>query len=185
MNKIEKNLVIVNRGKKMDKKLVLDIQLIIKDLIQNGEVSQEELMNEDSRNIIFNSIYDIFLGILEKKSDIEILSKYKESIHLHLLKSIKVINPIYDEKQIEKLKQQIVELKKIPQPEQRTPEWYTFRNNRLTASDLGTVIGQNPYENYNSIIQKKCGLEKPFVTFIFLGLESSSRMIVIRILEGK
>ena len=58
----------------MDKKLVLDIQLIIKDLIQNGEVSQEELMNEDYRNIIFNSIYDIFLGILEKKSDIEILA---------------------------------------------------------------------------------------------------------------
>ena len=66
MNKIEKNIIIINRGKKMDKKLVLDIQLIIKDLIQNGEVSQEELINEDSRNIIFNSIYDIFLGILER-----------------------------------------------------------------------------------------------------------------------
>ena len=183
MNKIEKNIIIVNRGKKMDKKLVLDIQLIIKDLIQNGEVSQEELKNEENRNTIFQSIYDIFLGILEKKSDIEILSKYKESIHLHLLKSIKVINPIYDEKQIEKLKNQIVELKKIPQPEQRTPEWYTFRNNRLTASDLGTVIGQNPYENYNSIIQKKCGLEKPFITNRHIKRGVKYEDVIIKIYE--
>ena len=29
----------------MDKKLILDIQLIIKDLIQNGEVSQDELID--------------------------------------------------------------------------------------------------------------------------------------------
>ncbi len=183
MNKIEKNSIIINRGKKMDKKLILDIQLIIKDLIQNGELSQDELIDSEKRNIIFNSIYDIFLGILEKKSDKEILDKYKESIHLHLLKSIKVINPIYEEEQVEKLKNQIIELKKIPQPEQRTPEWYTFRNNRLTASDLGTIIGQNPYENYNSIIQKKCGLEKPFKTNKHIQRGVKYEDVIIKIYE--
>ena len=183
MNKIEKKSIIINRGKKMDKKLILDIQLIIKDLIHNGEVSQDELIDLDKRNIIFNSIYDIFISFVEKKTDKEILDKYKESIHLHLLKSIKVINPIYNEEQIEKLKKQIIELKKIPQPEQRTPEWYKFRNDRLTASDLGTIIGQNPYENYNSIIQKKCGLEKPFKTNKHIQRGVKYEDVIIKIYE--
>ncbi|MAO82826.1 MAG: hypothetical protein CMH50_02945, partial [Myxococcales bacterium] len=88
-----------------------------------------------------------------------------------------------EEEQVEKLKNQIIELKKIPQPEQRTPEWYTFRNNRLTASDLGTIIGQNPYENYNSIIQKKCGLEKPFKTNKHIQRGVKYEDVIIKIYE--
>ena len=76
--------------------------------------------------------------------------------------TIKVYNPIYDSKQLKYINNIIKKLKTIKQPEQRTPEWYEFRNNRLTASDLGTVIGVNPYETYNTIIKKKCGIEKPF-----------------------
>jgi putative phage-type endonuclease len=38
---------------------------------------------------------------------------------------------------------------------QRTPEWYSARQNMLTASDVATVIGNNPYEKYNSLVERK------------------------------
>lgn len=54
------------------------------------------------------------------------------------------------------------ELKLIFQPEQRSPEWYAFRKNRLTASDIGSVLGKNHYTKPEQILLKKCGYEKPF-----------------------
>ena len=38
-------------------------------------------------------------------------------------------------------------LYKLPQPEQRSKEWYEYRNKRITASDTATAIDQNPYES--------------------------------------
>ena len=66
------------------------------------------------------------------------------------------------ENNISQNSKQIEILKKVKQPEQRTPEWYIFRKNRLTASDLGTVMGINPYSKRNILIAKKCGFEEPF-----------------------
>lgn len=54
------------------------------------------------------------------------------------------------------------DLKKVFQPEQRSPEWYAFRKERLTASDIGTVLGKNHYSKPKDILLKKCGYEKPF-----------------------
>lgn len=45
-------------------------------------------------------------------------------------------------------------LRSLPQPEQRTPEWYEFRNNILTASSLSKIFGSE-YQ-LNSIIYEKC-----------------------------
>lgn len=53
-------------------------------------------------------------------------------------------------------------LQQIPQPPQRTAEWYDFRNQRLTASDWGTIISGSKYINATrrKIIKKKCNKEK-------------------------
>jgi len=45
-------------------------------------------------------------------------------------------------------------IRAIPQPEQRTPEWYKFRYNLLTASNLGKVFGSEAQRN--SLIYEKC-----------------------------
>jgi putative phage-type endonuclease len=45
-------------------------------------------------------------------------------------------------------------LKALPQPAQRTPEWYEFRNNLLSASSLSKVFGSN--SQVNSLIYEKC-----------------------------
>ena len=56
----------------------------------------------------------------------------------------------------------IDKLKQTPQPAQRTKEWYEYRNQRLTASDLGTALNVNPYCKRKKLVAKKCGYEEKF-----------------------
>jgi putative phage-type endonuclease len=44
--------------------------------------------------------------------------------------------------------------------DQRTPEWHALRGTMLTASDLATAIGDNPYETPDDLVVKKCGHNK-------------------------
>ena len=53
-------------------------------------------------------------------------------------------------------------LKLLPQPEQRTKEWYDYRYTRITASDAGAAIDLNPYEPVEGFILKKCDPNFPF-----------------------
>lgn len=152
----------LQKTKKMDKKNILQIQLLIKSLVQDGELDGNELLLDSNVKIVKETILDMMDFILDIPKEQKLKSEYEKCIEKYLKKSIKVIGPKYIKSDISKLAEQIKFLKTIPQPEQRTPEWYTFRNQRLTASDLGTIIGVNPYETYNKIIQKKCGFEAPF-----------------------
>jgi putative phage-type endonuclease len=51
----------------------------------------------------------------------------------------------------------------LPQHEQRSEEWYRARHTRLTASDVATALGVNPYESPDSLLLKKCGLGEKFM----------------------
>lgn len=53
-------------------------------------------------------------------------------------------------------------LKELPQPAQRSQEWYDYRYNRITASDMAAAIDLNPYEPVESFILKKCDPNFPF-----------------------
>jgi len=53
-----------------------------------------------------------------------------------------------------KIKKTIQKLKSVKQPEQRTDEWYTFRNSTLTASNLWKVF--NTEYQQNELIIEKC-----------------------------
>ena len=58
----------------------------------------------------------------------------------------------------------VEELLKIPQFEQRTPQWFEQRENAITASDIPTVLGENEYKScFNLLIDKCNGNPKPFV----------------------
>jgi len=45
-------------------------------------------------------------------------------------------------------------LRKLPQPKQRTNEWYEFRHQLITASNLGKIFGSEA--SRNSLIYEKC-----------------------------
>lgn len=60
--------------------------------------------------------------------------------------------------------EKIHELLKIPQYEQRSPEWFKQRENKLTSSDAATALGINPYQKSTEVLFKKCGQDlNPFV----------------------
>ena len=53
---------------------------------------------------------------------------------------------------------QIKHLRRLPQPEQKTPEWYKYRHGLITASNIYKVFASQ--SQVNSLIYEKC---KPFV----------------------
>ena len=70
-----------------------------------------------------------------------------------------------------KLEEHFMKMFLTPQPEQRTPAWFDYRFNRITASDMATAIDCNPYESVESFICKKCDPNFPFLDndFVFHG----------------
>jgi putative phage-type endonuclease len=55
---------------------------------------------------------------------------------------------------VETLKTKIVALQNIPQPKQKTEEWYRFRYNIISASNLWKAVSTET--NVNSLIYEKC-----------------------------
>lgn len=58
------------------------------------------------------------------------------------------------EEEKRRIKEKIVALKNIPQPKQRTEEWYTFRNNLITASSAYKAFENQTIQN--QLIFEKC-----------------------------
>jgi putative phage-type endonuclease len=46
-------------------------------------------------------------------------------------------------------------LKLIPQPEQKSPEWFKQREGMITASMIATVTGDDPYSNLSNALEEK------------------------------
>lgn len=67
------------------------------------------------------------------------------------------------EPQAATLHPRIAHLLSLPQPKQRSEEWYAARYQRLTASDAATALGDNPYESRDQLILKKCGYGPKFM----------------------
>ena len=57
----------------------------------------------------------------------------------------------------EYLTNQVSYLKTLPQHEQKSEEWYAMRLTMLSASDWGTILGDNPYSKQDQVLLKKCG----------------------------
>jgi putative phage-type endonuclease len=64
------------------------------------------------------------------------------------------IRAIQSEETKQDITKTIVKIRVAPQPEQRTREWYEFRHNLFSASNLHKIFG-SPAQ-YNSLIYEKC-----------------------------
>ena len=69
-----------------------------------------------------------------------------------------------------KLVDHVKYIAKLPQPEQRTQEWFDMRKKMLTASTLAQALDQNPYANQsaNHLVLDKVGFSKRFVENIYV-----------------
>ena len=109
----------------------------------------------ENKNLLQNKI------TLEKEVINLIKNRYK-NINYHTIYHTIQQNYNLDEKTDNFYKEQVKLLQKIPQFEQRTKEWYDVRNLMITASDIATVINENPYQKPLIVLRKKCGLSDPF-----------------------
>jgi putative phage-type endonuclease len=63
---------------------------------------------------------------------------------------------------LEKCHPQVLKLLKIPQYEQRSPEWFEQRKDKLTSSDVDTILKNNKYQKPIDVLFKKNGMALPF-----------------------
>jgi putative phage-type endonuclease len=63
----------------------------------------------------------------------------------------------------EYLRSQFNYLQTLPQNEQKSEGWYAMRLTMISASDWGTILGENHYSTPNQVLLKKCG-EDSFMT---------------------
>jgi putative phage-type endonuclease len=105
------------------------------------------------------SLMNEIFNILFKKEFVKTLDTDKCYFpdYLELYSSVKI------PKEFQSLEDHFQKLKALPQPEQRTKEWFEYRHNRITASDTAAAIDENPYEPVESFILKKCDPDHQFL----------------------
>ena len=94
---------------------------------------------EDDMNELLEDAFNIFVSTFypDKIQDISI-TQYAE----------------YNLEEIDLIEEKIQSLREIPQPEQRTPEWYQFRWNLITASNAWKALESQSV--INQLIYEKC-----------------------------
>ena len=106
--------------------------------------------------------FDLVNSILSKKFSVKYF--YKDALSCDLYPEYNALySKIEIPKEYQHLQDQFLKLQSLPQPEQRTPEWFAYRRNRITASDTAAAIDENPYEPVESFIDKKCDPNHKFL----------------------
>ena len=141
-----------------------DLLTIINDIFDNTDLDADDLYDNTIYEEIKMMTLDIYsqINIINTTDNVIVVENEINKL-LYQRQNI-VKDPIYSASDLLYLEAKIKYLEKIPQPEQRSEEWYIFRNNRLTASDFYSVMDGGAISRRNELIMKKCGEEMPFLT---------------------
>ena len=142
--------------------------------ITNEYIESGNNINEKTILIITKKVYDLYKKKNNLKYDnVLFITKKLFKIKYKLLdiivdsKCIRDCDFLFDKIKIpseyKNLQEHFNKLKNLPQPEQRTKEWFDYRHNRITASDTAAAIDLNPYEPVESFIKKKCDPNHKFL----------------------
>jgi putative phage-type endonuclease len=96
---------------------------------------------------IYQEIHDFVEQVHEIYEDISNIPKRSIAYSNYIVKT-----PLSND--IERTLNKINALKNVPQPAQKTPEWFEFRNSLISASNLWKALGSEA--NKNSLIYEKC-----------------------------
>ena len=128
--------------------------------------------NKDFTKYIYNNIviqiihlFDSHHRLRVKFKLIRIIKTIKKQLYITCIpprsySSSFIRNINYNNDYIDHITEKINILKNIPQPSQRTDQWYIFRHNLLTASSIWKVFGTQATKN--QLIYEKC---KPYSIF--------------------
>jgi len=125
----------------------------------NKKIEYKEFLNLISK--VYNKLKTVNENISYNLIEIILLRQYKINIQICnnnecMREYNQLFNKIKIPKEYKALEKQFNKLKSIPQPEQKTQEWFDYRKERITASDTAAAIDLNPYEPVESFILKKC-----------------------------
>ena len=134
------------------------IDYFIEDFIENNIILYSE---KDFEDLLINNLKSIvkeFYGHLIWDLDFDLYEMINYMCFIYFMRNQNprsyennnIINP----PNVKKIDNLIESYKKKEQPEQKTPEWYIFRWNGLTASSLWKCLDSQ--SNINSIIYQKC-----------------------------
>ena len=137
-------------------KLENDIKSVLKDinLVDSPNHADEAFVDSCCQyiRIILSEIYE--KEVINKYLYDEILSQFV----YHHFGDLLYDNPFHfmeSEEHKTKLKNRVKHLKNIPQMEQRSEEWYQYRNCRITASDFSSIFGKNVFKSKNQLLREK------------------------------
>lgn len=118
------------------------------------------MLNKNIKNLIEKMDNVTFSEKKQKTSPIKLSPKNspKPVLTFHYDKDLEQPSS----ERLAELREQVINLSKIKQPEQRSQEWFTMRNNKITASDWAAALGKNPYSYRKSLLRSKCGEQKKF-----------------------
>jgi putative phage-type endonuclease len=173
---LESDVIFTKSDFKLIKEMCFDL---FKEYVDNNILSlSNACFDKELTRYIYDNI-KISLSHVYDKTDKEIMKKkLKKIIKKATKNSWKKIIPYRSYKDsfirnikckthISNLKTKVEYLTSIPQPQQRTDEWYQFRHNLLTASSIWKILSTQ--SNINNIIYEKC---KPFTLFKSPSLDS-------------
>ena len=151
----------------------MEIVTFIKDLI--NQTKENYTINKEDINDVKNYIVNLTKSIYEKDRDftLYILDQILED-DLEIIDSDVVLprgNEIISvpEDRIADVNH-LKFIRELPQPEQRTTEWFDQRRKMLTASTCAQALDENPYKNQSSehLVLDKVGLGSKFPDNIFV-----------------
>ena len=113
-------------------------------------------------NRVLADVLALDLGITSKKSQ-KALDRYLVQRALLVSSEIKQnlshFQFVPTAQRRHEMRERVKKLRTIVLPEQRSPAWYAFRREHLTASDTGTILGMNQYSCPAEVILKKTGVD--------------------------
>lgn len=129
-----------------------DLHHLIRLVLKEFNVGVDDLIDSNSINQI-KQVVKLYYDSIHN------INKVKFNFDFEFIKIIKANRPIkepeYDELDIINLREQINFLKSIPTQEQRSLEWYKFRQENITASSIGDICIKSELSYYNAVL-KKC-----------------------------
>lgn len=142
------------------------IKDILYDFTENNDIIKYHEINE-VRRFIKDTIIFIDDEIEESFIDFNLNKLLKCVFIFEDNDDCKIIydrNSIIIPDEYKKVADQVNYIANLPQPEQRTTEWFDMRRNMITASCAAQAINENPYRNQTSdfLILDKLGMGEPY-----------------------
>ena len=116
--------------------------------------------NDYNVQLLMNECIQDCINKLGTSND-NILYYLKNRIHMYFAERCKIMNELVNKRM--HINNQMLKLKNMVLPEQRSPEWYSIRENLLTASSLADALGKGRFTTRDHLLlDKTSNTSKPF-----------------------